>query len=122
MKKYKATDELHILQEILSSNPFNGDYKPALDELLDLSKEKEIRKHIFSMSDESFTICEKLQEEGFINLEHLEQNKYKVTLTKDGVVFLIRDRLEQLRRFDELNDECIQVYLSKIKIEGVNCD
>lgn len=117
LREYKDCTGLLILQEVLSPNPPNGSYTYALDDLLNLSKEKTLRSRIFEVSDDTLSECKTLEEYGLVKIEPEELNRYKLTLTKNGVAWLIRDRLEQLKEFNKLNDEIIEIYLSRVKIE-----
>ena len=117
---YRDCSGLLFLQDLLFYNSSSGDYDLEMKYLFSSSKVVKLYPRIFQIRKDSFNflVCRILQRLGMLKCDHIGLDTYRLVITKAGLAYLIRDRLEQSKRFDELNDESIAIYLSKVEIEG----
>lgn len=113
--EYKDCSGLLFMQNLVFPNPPNGNYGLKIMELLHPEPIKEILPQIFLIPKKSFNylICRVLQKRGLLKIEDKGYDKYKLSITKAGLAWLIRDCLELQNKFNELNEERINFLLAE---------
>lgn len=118
--EYKDCSGLLFMQNLVFPNPPNGNYGLAIKALLLPESIKEIPTRIFLIPKKSFNylVCRVLQKRGLLKIEDKGYDKYKLSITKAGLDWLIRDCLELQNKLDEPNEEKINFGLSKVRIKN----
>ena len=122
LQDFKDCPGLALLQSLLVPEPENGDYSPYLDKLIYQPSEFKIRsfyKERNCFHDFDILVLRMLKNRKFVSMQLVNSDTYKVSLTKKGVGYLIRDRLNQRREFYEPDDENIDKYVTQINFSEV---
>lgn len=117
--EYKDCSGLLFLQDLVFPNPPNGNYGLAMTYFLSSEPVKEISPRTFKMLEKSFNylVCQVLQKRGLLKIEYKGYDVYKLTITRTGLAYLIRDWIKLQNGFNEFNYESINFYLSKVRIK-----